>query len=235
MKHFKLAFILLAMVGCSDINKKEVHYDSGKIFKVYYEKNGVPNGKFVVYYENGNIKTKGLFKNGKPNGVFTEYRDNNELKLKGQYKNGNSIGWFYYYEKGKIKRKLQYVVLNGKPYLNQTIIYDELGEIDINSSNYVSIEKSTFENEYLISLDAPMFSKNYFEIVVGNFDKNFKIKDDDSVDTIKVNGDLKTNISLDGNKSAILHDLKETDSIRMVKLIYINPSIDEYGFFENKN
>lgn len=214
---------LIVLFGCSKKERVKEYYEDGSLLKTYYEIEGKVNGEYREYYKNGNVKVQGIFKQGKANGIFKEFSENGELIKEGHYFNDQAIGWFLYFESGKIKMKRQYILINDRPYINQFIIYGLNGEIVKDSSNYISVEKTDVANKYIIRLESSMFNSDYMEVLVGEFNDNFRPINPSKIDTIKLKGTLEVVAELKENEKAVVCDILVKDSERQIRFIYFDP------------
>ena len=195
-------------MACNERKKVREYHDNGEIFKSYYLENGEISGKYSEYYENGDLKISGFYKDNKANGVFKEYSKDGQLIEIGQYIDDTAIGWFEFYDHGKKKKKKQYITFNGSSYINQFKLFNKNGDVIKDSSNFITVDQIN-ANQYLVKLEAPMFSDNYMEILLGHFNDGLNTSNESKVDTIRVMGKLEKIISLGNKQKAIICDLEQ--------------------------
>ena len=101
-------------------------YDSGKLKKTMFFKNGKMNGDSKVYYKSGKIEREGVFKNNKEVGISKIYYNTGTLKGVSDYVNGLKNGETkLYYKSGKLKALMNFV--NNDPEGLQKMFYESGG------------------------------------------------------------------------------------------------------------
>lgn len=154
MREYRLFFLCLAVVGCTDLNPKnldqlilenEVYLDretmdpySGPVREYFSGTenslrrkgslvDGRWNGSYELYYENGQIKFKNTYDEGVWDGLAEEYYRDGQLRRRENYKNNALDGLAEeYFEDGQLRRRENYQedVLSG-----QIELYDETGQL----------------------------------------------------------------------------------------------------------
>lgn len=154
MREYRLFFLCLTVVGCTDLNPKsldqlilenEIYLDgetmdpySGPVREYFpgtesllrrkgYLVDGMWDGLYEYYYENGQIKFKNTYNEGVWDGLAEEYYRNGQLRRRENYKNNALDGLAEeYFEDGQLRRRESYQedVLNG-----QIELYDEAGQL----------------------------------------------------------------------------------------------------------
>lgn len=149
------------------------------------------SGNLLVQFKNKKIKSVSNQKNSKNNGYGIVFHSNETINNIGNYIDGKKRGWFYIFNnKGALTSKREYLIINGNEYMNQWIDYDENGNVDKLTSNYIQLtdknESTDFGEEYVlgIKLEASFF-KQYMITVIGDFQDDFQFKKDGVYDTIK--------------------------------------------------
>lgn len=173
---------------CKYFNKDGQIIDSPSI----EDKNNFFTGFKECYYQNGNIKEKSYYVKNQLNGIYQKYFDDGFLKISGNYKNNRKIGEWIIYEKGHIMRKERYILLNDSSYLNEFIVFDSVGNIIHEKSNFFSIgfEKDTIISgnvfKWQISNEAPMLEGDFYLILGSDLsiDSNYRIINKNQIDTL---------------------------------------------------
>lgn len=96
-----------------------------------------------TYYSTGELKSKTRYINGKLTDTFYFYYKNGKLKEKGILDIELKKGWWYYYNKTeKLKNRSQYIKFGDSIYKNQSVNYNDDGNINKNTSSYFTIKLS---------------------------------------------------------------------------------------------
>jgi len=93
-RFFTILILMLSVFSITNTYSEEMHkeyYDSGKILKESYYKNGVVDGEYIEYYTDGELKLKGRYKNGLRDGEFKTYLMNAKSAGSVFYKDGKEI------------------------------------------------------------------------------------------------------------------------------------------------
>lgn len=206
---FKFSIFLLSIifVACTQKPNNKGEYvikpnEQSKEIRIKYKENGSinyiqqysedkPEGLYLNFHNNQNPDNLTFIKNGKNNGTGLVFHNNGLLNNVGQYFNGEKTGWFYVFDKKSVLTgKREYVLIDGKSYMNQWIQYDQNGNPDKYNSSYISLNalKDTISQgekfQLRVTLEASYF-KQYMILIVGPFDENFKLIEDARCDTIK--------------------------------------------------
>jgi hypothetical protein len=172
---------------------KEVHVkfqQDGNLDYIQEYAGANPQGLYVKF-KKGIAKDITFIKDDKNNGCGLVFHSNGLLNNFGNYVNGEKTGWFYVFDKtGNLTGKREYVLVNGKEYLNQWLEYKSDGSIDRQNSNYIKVVpvkdtiSQTDEFRMNVSLEASFF-KEYMIMSVGPYDENFNVAASAKCDTIK--------------------------------------------------
>jgi len=173
-----------------------------KEVRIKYNKNGgidyikeysgeTPEGIFLSFHDNETPDNMVFIKNGKNTGTGLVFFKNGQLNNVGQYADGEKTGWFYVFDKKSVLTgKREYLIIDGKSYMNQWIEYDKNGLPDKMNSSYLNLKaaKDTVtdgeEYDLNVTLEASFF-KQYMLLIVGPYDENFKLPANAFCDTIK--------------------------------------------------
>ncbi|MDG4717182.1 toxin-antitoxin system YwqK family antitoxin [Winogradskyella marincola] len=142
----KLTYILLALVfiNCKS-EKKEIFQEyNGEMVKVEFtdsKADSLFTGFGGEAYENGKLKSLSYIKNGVPADTLFYYYENGKIKEKGLVENGFQKGWWNYYrEDGSLKEKSEWLTLRDSLYKNQSIYFDQNGEIKYKNSSFFNLK-----------------------------------------------------------------------------------------------
>ncbi len=171
-----------------------IKYDkNGGIEYIKEFANGKPEGLYMNFHENQNPDNLAFIKNDKNTGTGVVFHKSGQLNNFGQYTDGEKTGWFYVFNKSsELICKREYILLDGKSYLNQWIEYDDNGMPDKRHSSYLGInaEKDTIKKgdtyQLNISLEAS-YLKQYMLLVIGPFDEKYHLPANAACDTISSN------------------------------------------------
>ena len=163
-----LVFIVLLAISCKQNNNeiKIEYYENGKIKKVIHDFKNSANLEITFSKEEDLESVGNINKNDMP------------------------IGYFCFYTKGNLYHQRQYLIINGKSYVNQFWNIDPEGNIDKNMSNFFSISSSgdtvLLNNNWTINvfLDCPVFGKR-MEVYFGDYDESYNLRDSTSLRIIK--------------------------------------------------
>ncbi|MFD2915489.1 toxin-antitoxin system YwqK family antitoxin [Psychroserpens luteus] len=193
----KLTYILLTFVFLScKTEKKEIFQEyNGEMIKVEFDDSKTDStltGYGGEYYPNGNLKSLSYIKNGEPTDSLFYYYENGKVKEKGLVENGFQTGWWIYYRKdGSIKEKFEWLTLRDSLYKNQSIYFDENGEIEYKNSSYfnlkipdtIQIGKNIASFNYNSNIE--VYKKLMYVVIENKYSENeikldtFGIKDND--------------------------------------------------------
>ncbi|WP_417367348.1 toxin-antitoxin system YwqK family antitoxin [Flavobacterium beibuense] len=125
------ALFTFLLIGCGDGNTEEktIYDDNGNIIEVESYKNGVlaESTKFSEDGEKVSL-TKLLDQDNK---IVEEYYPNGNVKISGSLYRDLKTGWWSSYdESGAIKSKHEFLIISGKEYANQSILYDDRNNIE---------------------------------------------------------------------------------------------------------
>jgi antitoxin component YwqK of YwqJK toxin-antitoxin module len=193
-----------------------IYYENGDTSSVSYWIGNIKEGLDKSFYEGGNIESIAHYKMGKvegevkifyPNGVLNEqynktqgvldgpakfYYDNGNLEGEVFYRDEKRVGVeTYYYLSGSIHYKRHYVIIGGKEVFTGGIDFNEDGSVKeetirveiVANKDTVSIGDNI---NFLISLHKPRLDRT--KMVVGDFDDDFNLIDETSLDTISAEG-----------------------------------------------
>ena len=210
MKKIAVVFaLMILLVSCSqkpnekgeyivkpNKNSQEVrikYKPDGSIDYIQQYKDGKPDGLYMNFQKNQNLDNLTYLKEGKNDGTGLAFHKNGFLNNFGRYIDGEKSGWFYVFNRnGELTGRREYLLMQGKSYLNQWIEYDRNGLPDKMNSSYLNVKagKDTIKNgdEFQLSvvLEASFF-KQYMLLIVGPFNENFQLAANSSCDTIKSN------------------------------------------------
>lgn len=202
-----ISAMLLILVSCSQQPNNKGEYvikpnEQSKELRIKYKENGnieyiqqytndKPDGLYLSFHDNQNPDNMTFLKDGKNNGSGLVFHKNGILNNFGQYFEGEKKGWFYVFDKnGVLTGKREYLIIDGKSYLNQWIEYSSDGVADKISSSYISLntDKDTIQkgDEFRLSvlLEASYF-KQYMLVIIGPFDEKYNLPQGAECDTIK--------------------------------------------------
>lgn len=130
IKVLYLIMIPNIIISCSrkveDNNYKLEKYESGEIKAKYtVDENGCRKGKAYRYYKDGSLKQEANYINDSTiSGELKTYHPNGKLNVKGFVINNIQDGLFYVYDStGSLYRVQEYLNVEGKQTLNQSIDY----------------------------------------------------------------------------------------------------------------
>ncbi|NCP58750.1 MAG: hypothetical protein GW839_00405 [Flavobacteriales bacterium] len=215
-------------------------YITGELEGIGSYRNGKKNGFFREFYKTGELRSVEKFINGswidttkyfKKNGKISilKYRDNdkvfqetiNESNLiiaKGEIRDTSKVNWWYYYgNNGKLKQKIEYLLINKKQHINQIYSYDEEGEIVRDSSNFYTIDLQDTIRVNMLEIGSlkllPLLSKStsFFKIYFSYTDylNNDVIPVDSSYGTIDKPAKLWVKFKEEGQKKIKGYVLEE--------------------------
>ena len=177
-------------------NANEIHikYNAGGNLEYIQQYAGEKaEGLFLNFHDNQQPDNLTFIKEGKNQGTGLVFHKNGLLNNFGNYLDGERSGWFYVFDRnGELTGRREYLLMQGKSYLNQWIEYDRNGLPDKMNSSYLNVKawKDTIKNgeEFQMSvvLEASFF-KQYMLLIVGPFNENFQLAANSSCDTIKSN------------------------------------------------
>lgn len=192
------------------------YYENGDTLAVSNWKDNVQEGLSRFLYQGGNLKSISPYKLGKvegevnifyPNGVLSEqynkvegvlngrarlYYDNGSLEKELFYREGKRVGVeTYYYLSGGIRYKKHYVIIGGEEVFTGGIEFNEDGSVKeetirveiVTNKDTVSLGDNV---NFLISLHKPHFDRT--KMIVGDFDDDFNLIDENSLDTVYTEG-----------------------------------------------
>ncbi|HNZ43606.1 MAG TPA: hypothetical protein PLI16_06585 [Bacteroidales bacterium] len=199
----------LLMVSCSQGPNEKGEYvikpgGDAKEIHVKYNANGnleyiqqyageKAEGIYLNFHDNQQPDNLTFIKEGKNHGTGLVFHKNGMLNNVGNYVDGERSGWFYVFDRNSVLTgKREYIVLDGKSYLNQWIEYDRNGLPDKMNSSYLNVKapKDTIKNgeefQLSVALEASFF-KQYMLLIVGPFDEKYQLPANATCDTIKSN------------------------------------------------
>jgi len=175
-------------------NSQEVrikYKEDGSIDYIQQFKDGKPEGLYMNFQKNLGLDNLTFLKDGKNDGIGMAFHKNGYLNNFGRYTAGEKTGWFYVFNReGLLTGKREYVLVDGKSYMNQWVEYDQNGLADKFNSSYLNLKakkdtiKSGEEFQMNVTLEASYF-KQYMLMIVGPFDEKFNLPKDATCDTIK--------------------------------------------------
>lgn len=142
----KLTYILLTLVfiNCKSEKKDIFQEYNGEMVKVEFidsKADSLFTGFGGETYENGKLKSLSYVKNGMPADTLFYYYENGKTKKKGLVENGFQKGWWIYYrEDGSLKEKSEWLTLRDSLYKNQSIDFDQNGEIKYKNSSFFNLK-----------------------------------------------------------------------------------------------
>ena len=208
MKKFLLALSLpLLFASCSQQPNEKGEYiikpnGQSKEIRIKYKENGgieyikqytddKPDGLYLSFHDNQNPDNMTFIKDGKNSGTGLVFHKNGILNNFGRYIDGEKTGWFYVFNReGLLTGKREYVIVDGKSYMNQWVEYEPDGSADRINSSYLSLKakkdtiKSGEEFQMNVTLEASYF-KQYMLMIVGPFDEKYTLPKNAACDTIK--------------------------------------------------
>jgi hypothetical protein len=188
------------------------YYETGEIFtEIPFSSDSVINGTAKEYYKSGKLKKKInyikghkvdssilYFKSGQPKVI--EFFSTDTIYTNHFYKNGTKsivgkflrkgtpieVGWFKLYDTiGTLTDSLEYINLDGNPYLNQRIHYQQGKKIE-DSSFYFSFEMFSHDEKLNLSIRvSPKFKNSQIIMLINkNLKKDYSNWKDISYDSI---------------------------------------------------
>jgi hypothetical protein len=114
------------------------YYPNGNLkSKTEINAEGIPNGKYEEYYSNGKLKKETEYIAGAVSDTVYYYYENGIMKKKGLFREDQMVGWWLYYDSaGKLSKKIEYLMVENKPYINQEIFFDNEGNINYPVSSF---------------------------------------------------------------------------------------------------
>jgi hypothetical protein len=193
----KLSYILLTFVFLScKADKKDVYQEyNGEMIKIEFDNSKTDSthtGFGGEYYPNGNLKSLSYFKNGEPADTLFYYYENGKVKEKGLVENGFQNGWWFYYrEDGSLKEKSEWLTLRDSLYKNQSLYYDQNGEVKYKNSSFfnlkisdtIQVGKNIASFDYNSNID--VYKKLMYVVIENQYSENeikldtFGIQDND--------------------------------------------------------
>jgi antitoxin component YwqK of YwqJK toxin-antitoxin module len=96
-------------IAQTQLLKKELFYESGKIKLKGFYKNNLKNGQWLYYHENGNISDECWFYKGQLHGRSSSSYANGKLRSSGYYHNGERIReWIFFDEEGRLINRIYF-------------------------------------------------------------------------------------------------------------------------------
>ena len=208
MKKIAVVFaLMILLVSCSqkpnekgeyivkpNKNSQEVrikYKPDGSIDYIQQYKDGKPDGLYMNFQKNQNLDNLTYLKEGKNDGTGLAFHKNGFLNNFGCYIDGEKTGWFFVFNReGILTGKREYVIVDGKSYMNQWVEYEPDGSADRINSSYLSLKakkdtiKSGEDFQMNVTLEASYF-KQYMLMIIGPFDEKFNLPKDAKCDTIK--------------------------------------------------
>ena len=180
---------------------KKTYFPNGKLKSlVNYKNEAVLDSSLFYYFKNGKLSEKATYRNDTI--YYYEYYQNGNLSVKSQFlgpKNIKNIGWFIRYsDSGSVKDSTEYLLIDGKEYLNQKIVYDK-GEILRDSSIFYRMKLSKVKNSRFYKLQISYNSFNNDSDVFMILGKEFN-QDFSNIGSIKLDTLYLEMNSLESNK-----------------------------------
>lgn len=154
----------------------------------FFDKNSELKDSTSYYFNKKGVLTKTIsYEDSMKIRKVVNYFPDGNIKKKWSVINDILQGdMIFYYGNGQIHNIKEYIILNGRSYLNNEIVYFQNGEINRDSTYYVNLvtKKDTvsINDSLLIRLKVmiPEFTKG--RSIIGEFDKNFNPSDENSFD-----------------------------------------------------
>ncbi len=184
------------------------YYKTGELNGVGNYIHGMKEGNFKEYFKSGKLKSNEIFKKNlliDTSKVFYEaggirvlkyldgirtkvklYSKNNRISAEGEMIDTLKTNWWNYYSNvGKLKSKIEYLILNNTLHRNQIYSYDYKGKLLKDSSNYYTILtadtlKYKTQNKIELKVQTHLSKENNFYMVYYMFfdNENNLIKND---------------------------------------------------------
>jgi hypothetical protein len=174
-------------------DNKEIHiklFGDGKIEYIREMKADQVDGVFMNFHNNGKPKDMGTMAGGKNEGAGIIFYPDGSVKSMGMYTNDQRNGNFWLFDKHRnLVEKREYAVVNDSGQPNQWIKFDYNMRPMMSESNFVSLiaRNDTITSgepyELDITLEASYY-KEYMAVVIGPFDKDYKLPANSKCDTI---------------------------------------------------
>lgn len=191
MKNKILLIFYLLLFSCTTNNLKLEYYPNGNLkSKMKINERGLIDGKYEEYHLDGTIKKKTKYADGVVSDTVY-YFENEVLKKKGLLENGKKTGWWFYYDSsGKLSKKVEYLLIADKTFVNQEICYDTAGNIDYNLSSFFKLHindtlpvgKSTGRIDYFSN--SKNFDLQFVYIIIENEYADGTVRKDTFTDDI---------------------------------------------------
>lgn len=211
MKIFLLGVISsILLVSCEkELIKKEIFFPNGNLKEIkYYDKKGkLKEGQ--IFHEDGNLFSEYVVDN-KGNWVEVRSSTGKKFILRGKIDQfENRIGWWSFCnEDGLLLTKSEFVIVDKKQFLNQTVNYNEKGDILKKTSNYLFFsfpDTVKLGKPLKINFNHTLFDKKNIVNVIcisDNLNSDFSNINDVEIDTIVTkNGFFKYTPKASGRKT----------------------------------
>ena len=164
--------------------------EDGRVRQIDFYRRGWHNGPAYKFYENHQLASITTYLNDKESGMACTFYPTGAIKTKVNLVNGLANGDFLVFYKNPanhIKRKVEYCIVRGKPYINGDVTYNPSGLILKQSS----VLESTFDKAvYRLNEDVRLTIKiagpqlNKISVTLAPFDSTFYNADSASERTI---------------------------------------------------
>jgi hypothetical protein len=140
-KNLCLLLILILLISCDQKKYITEYYPNKKLkLKIEIDTDSIQNGTYEEFYENGKLKSKTNYVNGQISDSLFNFYENGKTKEKGIVENNLQSGWWNYYNSnGGLKEKSEWIIVSDSLYKNQSIYYDQSGEIKQKNSSYFNL------------------------------------------------------------------------------------------------
>ena len=102
-----LSFMLLQVVGHSQVEEVAFKKDNGQIEQIGHLLNNLKTGKWTAFHDNGSVFSEGHYDKGRKDGIWTTYSPTGIKLSQVKYKNGKKYeGWMYDMEGNLVEKRI---------------------------------------------------------------------------------------------------------------------------------
>ncbi len=204
-RYFILLCVISLMLSCNSNNKTSHKSKDAKTSFRYYEGHLqsiqiLSDKEFITtqYYDNGVPQSIAFLKDSLLNGAFCTFYKSGKIEMKGNYVNNVRDGmWYYYSEDGYLSKKIEFIAdlsTESQWHTNQCINYTKDMNVDLtklnNSFDLYAFQDTIYYGEpYNLKINYAIPYYPYtMDLVIGDLDKKFELRNGTQIDTIHCNG-----------------------------------------------